>query len=256
MKAVFILIRKILRITAGVLLICTVFPPLALRVINLFVLLPVFAGVVLLLLPVIAKALKALFGRHYRRMLMVVRIMLITAAVFYSAEFCVIFSNSFAQKAPADSTVIVLGAQVQGNNPTLILLGRINAAGEYLKAHPNAACIASGGRGADETMSEAQCIKDWLIDHWGIASGRIYMDEKSASTSQNMDHSAAMIKSNNLPSNVLIATDGFHQFRAKLLASRRGLKPYALPAKTTKGLVLGLYVRELIGLPKSVLFNR
>jgi uncharacterized SAM-binding protein YcdF (DUF218 family) len=82
------------------------------------------------------------------------------------------------------------------------------------------------------------------------------MDEKSVTTAQNLDNAIVLIKANRLPANVLIATDGFHQFRAKLLASRRGLRPYALPANTNKALVLELYVRELVGLPKSILFNR
>ena len=71
-----------------------------------------------------------------------------------------------------------------------------------------------------------------------------------------MDNAKAIIGKNNLSRNVVIATDGFHLFRSKLLASRRGLSPYGLPAKTDWRLKLELYVRELTGLPKSLLLNR
>ena len=249
-------LKKVLRITAGVLLICTVFPPVIIGVLNIFVLALPALGVVLIMLPSILHVLKAHLGRHYKRFMTAVCIVMITAGAFYAAEFCLIFSNSFQQKAPENSVVIVLGAKVEGNHPTLILLGRINAAGKYLCAHPNTVCIACGGQSSDESISEAHCIKDWLVEHYDIAPLRIRVDDKSISTAQNIDNAAALIKTNKLPTNVIIATDGFHLFRAKLLVLRRGLKPYSLPAKTTKALVIELYVRELIGLPKSILFNR
>ena len=46
-----------------------------------------------------------------------------------------------------DCTVVVLGCQVfPDGHPSLMLRGRINAAYDYLTAHPDALCIASGGQ--------------------------------------------------------------------------------------------------------------
>ena len=52
--------------------------------------------------------------------------------------------------APAESTVIVLGCQVRGTEPSLTLQRRVDAAADYLRAHPQARCVASGGQSDDE----------------------------------------------------------------------------------------------------------
>ena len=55
-----------------------------------------------------------------------------------------------------DCTVVVLGCQVfPDGHPSLMLRGRINAAYDYLTAHPDALCVASGGQNGSEPISEA-----------------------------------------------------------------------------------------------------
>ena len=72
-----------------------------------------------------------------------------------------------------DCTVVVLGCQVfPDGHPSLMLRGRINAAYDYLTAHPDALCVASGGQNGSEPISEAQCIRDTLVS-MGIAPERI-----------------------------------------------------------------------------------
>lgn len=81
-----------------------------------------------------------------------------------------------------DCTVVVLGCQVfPDGHPSLMLRGRINAAYDYLTAHPDALCVASGGQNGSEPISEAQCIRDTLVS-MGIAPERILLEDQSAST--------------------------------------------------------------------------
>jgi len=49
---------------------------------------------------------------------------------------CMIFGANAAP--PQDATVVVLGSQVKGTEPSLDLMQRINAATDYLKANPQA----------------------------------------------------------------------------------------------------------------------
>lgn len=65
------------------------------------------------------------------------------------------------------TTVIVLGCRVKENGPSLMLQKRIDAAYDYMTENENVICIASGGQGSDEPMSEAQAIK---IHLWKRAS--------------------------------------------------------------------------------------
>lgn len=55
----------------------------------------------------------------------------------------------------APEFVVVLGAQVQGDQPSLTLKKRLDLALSYLNDHPQAKVIVSGAQGADEAYTEA-----------------------------------------------------------------------------------------------------
>lgn len=248
--------KKIIRLIVGLLLIAVSFPPATLGVVNFFSLIPALIGCVVILAPWIIRIMKRITGKHYKAVFKTISIIIVLCLVFFVSEFAVLFSNSFADTIPDNAVVVVLGAQVRGHSPTTILRGRIEAAAGYLKAHSGAVCIAAGGQGADEDKSEADCIKDTLVSNYGISPDRIYTDTSSTDTLSNFKNADEIIKQNNLSQNVAIATDGFHMFRAKLLASRCGLKPYSCPSSTDKRLAPTFYLRELFALPKTVLFDR
>ncbi|HEX2937918.1 MAG TPA: YdcF family protein [Ruminiclostridium sp.] len=250
------MIKKIILTVAGILLILTAIPPLSLHVLNFFVVLPPFIGVILIFLPLLKRMIKAVTGRHYKRAVRIIAVVLSAICVFLAFESVIVFINSRPQKAPERAAVIVLGAKVSGRTPTIILQGRINAAGTYLKSHPQAVCIATGGKGSDEAISEAECIKEQLIKQFNIDVHRIYTDTTSVNTQQNFKHALKIIKDEKLSTNVAVATDGFHMFRAKMIASRQGLKPYSCPAVTDKRLLLTFSLRELFALPKSFIADR
>ena len=84
-----------------------------------------------------------------------------------------------------NSTVIVLGCRVKEGRPSLMLKRRLDSAYEYLSANPDTFVIVSGGKGNDEIMSEAQCMRDYLCEK-GISSDRIIMEDKSSSTYQKL----------------------------------------------------------------------
>lgn len=248
--------KKIINLIVGLLLIAVSVPPATLGVVNFFSLIPAIIGCIVILAPRIIIVLKRITGKHYKTVIKTISTIIVLCLVLFVAEFAVLFSNSFAQTIPDNSVVVVLGAKVVGHSPTIILRARIEAAAGYLKAHSGAVCIAAGSKGADEGESEAKCIKDTLVSDFGISPDRIYTDTSSTNTLSNFKNADAIIKQNNLSRKVAIATDGFHMFRSKIIASRCGLKPYACPASTDIRLAPTFYLRELFALPKSVLFDR
>ena len=158
---------------------------------------------------------------------------------------------SAALHHPADGqncTVVVLGCQVfPDGHPSLMLRGRINAAYDYLSAHPDAVCVASGGMDDSEPITEAQCIRDTLVS-MGIDPGRIYMEDCSRSTEENLAFSAELIRANGLPADVAIASDNFHQLRGAIWAERSGLTPYAIGCASPWFLTAGYWTRETAAL--------
>ncbi len=165
------------------------------------------------------------------------------------------FMASAALNTATDAeTVIVLGCKVRGDEPSLMLKNRCDVAIGYLNDHPDAVCVASGGMGGGENISEARAIYNYLTEH-GIASERIYIEDKSSNTSENLAFSASIIEKNQLSPYVAIASDNFHQFRGAYFAEKNGLTASALGCPTVFYLTAGYWAREVIGFYKAVILG-
>lgn len=138
-----------------------------------------------------------------------------------------------------DATVIILGCGVNSDGtPSAIMQNRVEAALEYLKNHPDVPVIVSGGKRGSAPVSEAESMKQELMQN-GIEEERIYCEDQSRTTAENLRFSTMVIKENLLSQNAVIVTSEFHLARACLYAKRNGLNAapvsavtpwYALPA--------------------------
>lgn len=120
--------------------------------------------------------------------------------------------------------MIVLGAKVNGDRPSRMLADRLNAAAAYLDKHPQAACVVSGGQGSDEAYSEASVMQKYLVEK-GIDPARIYLEDRSTNTHENLENSLQLIRQEGLCDTVVIATQVFHQYRAATLGSAGRMLP-------------------------------
>lgn len=153
-----------------------------------------------------------------------------------------------ANREPAeDATVVVLGCRVYGELASLSLMERLETAEGYLKEHPEAVCILSGGQGPGEDISEAECMYRYLTEQ-GISPERLYLEDRSTSTRENMAFSRKIIEEQGLNTNVAIVTNEYHEYRASIIAKEVGLEPTAVPASTAIWLFPAYYVRELYGI--------
>lgn len=166
----------------------------------------------------------------------------ITALIF--AEIPIIQTSAKREKA-ASPYCIVLGAAVHGNSPSGVLSERINAAYDFLMQNPDAIAILSGGQGPGENISEAQCMFETL-QSLGISRERLFLEEHSTSTIENLTLSHAIIEELAPGTKeVTIISSETHLYRACLAAKELGLTPSAFYAKTTKPLLrLSQYLRE------------
>ncbi len=178
-----------------------------------------------------------------------------SAVVAWAGTMTGFMVSGMAEKPHAeDATVVVLGCKVNGSVPSLHLYKRIEAAERYLKANPQANCIASGGKGDGENVSEAKVIYDYLVEK-GIEPERIRIEDQSVNTLQNLQNSKAMIESLGWNPEVILVTDGFHQFRANRVAASLGMKSSPFCAEHTWHTFPANYSRELLAITRELVFK-
>lgn len=179
------------------------------------------------------------------------------------AVYAVVISGfiiGFSLNAPAENsspTAVVLGAEVKPWGASALLQQRIDAAERYLKAHPKAAAVLTGGQGKTEPMSEAQCMYENLVKQ-GISPSRLLIEEKATNTKENIEYSYKIIKDKNLNKDMAIVTDSYHQFRAWIIAEKQGIHSdiYAVSSQNNKIGILcypTMLVREWIAIPVEII---
>ncbi|NLP45858.1 MAG: YdcF family protein [Epulopiscium sp.] len=152
--------------------------------------------------------------------------------------------------------VLVLGARLYGDVPSLSLVERLKTAYNYLDEHKNAKVVVSGGQGPGEDITEAEAMKRDLVDR-GIDPNRIIKEDTSTNTFENLQFSLTKIQEVDTVSvtEIAIVSNDFHLFRAKMLAKRAGVQPYGLPAKTPPMSMVKSYLREYLAVFKSWIFD-
>lgn len=158
---------------------------------------------------------------------------------------------------PRCNYVVVLGAGVHGTTPSLSLRSRLDAAYDYLSANPDAIAVVSGGQGEGENISEAQCMFDDLTAR-GIDPARVWMEDKSTSTRENIRFSLGLIeeRTGSRPEEINVLSNEFHLTRAGMLANREGVIAHGIPAKTPyTSLFVNYFLREIAALLNDMFFG-
>lgn len=168
-----------------------------------------------------------------------------------------VVSGSFGMPDRDCPYIIVLGAGVNGSVPSLSLRERINGAYAYLTAHPDTICVVSGGQGSNEDISEAECMRRELTK-MGIAQERIWMEDQSTSTRENLRFSLDLIqaRTGTRPAEIGLVSSEYHLFRAGLLARDQGALATGIPAQTTwLSLRLNYFLREIVAVWAYLIFG-
>ena len=149
--------------------------------------------------------------------------------------------------------IVVLGAQMKENGPSVALQRRLDRACDYLLENPDTLCVVSGGQGSNEPVSEAQGMKDYLLKK-GIDAKRIIPEDQSRDTQQNLAFSRKLIPEE--VEKIGVVTSNFHVYRSVQLARRQGFSE-----AEGFGATSGIYflpnnmLREFFGIMKDWVFG-
>jgi len=182
-------------------------------------------------------------------------ILVILLLQFLAVEGLIIYNGTPDPQTKTDY-LIILGAGLKGDVPSISLRERLNAGAEYLKKYPDTVVVVSGGKGRGETITEAEAMKKYLVSE-GIDENRILTETRATSTMENFRLSRKLIelKTGKPLREVSFVTNNFHLLRAKMLAERNGLTAHAISPKKEL-IVIPSYLREYFALIKSFAVDR
>lgn len=174
--------------------------------------------------------------------------------------------------------IIIHGAGLDGPRPTPLLAGRIDKALElWNKQHQHGKFVVSGGQGADEVVSEAQAMRDYLLEK-GVSAEAILMEDKSTTTWENLKYSIGIINNDRTTAASAISVDAslsrgssaastisadfttavvtsdFHVFRCAEYAHNLGLKADGIGSHTKGWYWPTAFIREFIAITKAHLW--
>lgn len=149
--------------------------------------------------------------------------------------------------------LIILGCGLRKDGtPTPLLQGRIDRALAFYQKQKEGTgkelmFVTSGGKGADEVISECESMKRYLMEQ-GIPESRIIEEDQSTDTFENMKFSKEKILAVNPEGKVAFSTTNYHVFRSGLYARRVKMRAVGMGSKTKWYFWPNASVRELIGL--------
>ena len=182
-------------------------------------------------------------------------IVVVAVAAVYFAILSVMMLRAIYSKPDKPNVVVVLGCKVRGESPSKMLRLRLDAAIKLLDEYPDVKCVVSGGKGSDEKISEAECMKNYLVEK-GISQDRIIVEDKSATTFENMKFTMEKLDELGISRDITIVTDGYHLYRAGLIAKQQGADSVTYyGADTEFRHVASHWLREWFALTKFFIFG-
>lgn len=167
----------------------------------------------------------------------------------------IVLGITAAKRKPAydKDYLIILGCRMKDDGtPTPLLKGRIDQALEFAKEQRAATgkdliFVPSGGQGADEPLSEAVCMKDYLLA-MGVPEERILCEDRSTSTETNFRNSLEVIRSHSSGDDpqIAFATTNYHVLRAGMIATSLGVRTEGTGSRTKRYFWINAFVREFI----------
>lgn len=179
------------------------------------------------------------------RVCLLILAVLAAEAIMLMAVAAAVIIGAASKNIPDNTPAVVLGCSVKGTVPSRVLQERIDAASAYLKEHPKAVCILSGGQGRGEDISEAECMYRELLEG-GIDAGRLYQEPESVNTKENLENSKKILENLGISGELTVISSEFHLYRGRYWAKNLGYQTYGYGAHTDWRYFPTYFLREII----------
>lgn len=152
--------------------------------------------------------------------------------------------------------ILILGSGLNKNRVTPLLAGRIDAGIKLFQKQKRRkkhqpTIILCGGQGADELISEAQAMKNYVDETYGT-DYPIYLENQSTTTLENLLFAEKIAQEKDGITNfenckIAIATSNYHLLRAGKIAKTLKINAFGIGGKTRFYYIPTAFIREFIG---------
>ena len=150
--------------------------------------------------------------------------------------------------------IVILGCQIRKDGKLYPLLrARVDRAVDFYEEQlkrtgKKAVLIPSGGQGRNETMAEADAMKNYLMEEKGFDPEQIRAENRSANTKENMAFSKRIAEGIKADGKAAFSTTNYHVFRSGIIAREAGFDADGMGSPTKWYFWPNAYIREVVGL--------
>ncbi|OBR93540.1 MULTISPECIES: YdcF family protein [Clostridium] len=137
---------------------------------------------------------------------------------------------------------------IGGERVSPLLKGRVDKAVRiYHKCRQHTKIVVSGGKGADEKISEAAAMKNYLVET-GFPEEDIILEKQSKTTFENLKNVRDMLDVNGVKHRYIFVTNNYHVFRTSLYAKQLKIKASGVGCGTATYYWPSAFIREYIAI--------
>ncbi len=179
-----------------------------------------------------------------------VRALVCLVVAFVLILFVAIVVNSFIRNDEPVKNVIVLGMALEDGKPNKDLINRVDTAYRYAEKNPEATLIVTGGNKGENGKTEADVMRELLVER-GLPESRIITEDEAVDTVANFENVAKKIGT---MEPVMIVSSSYHLLRACGIAKKKGFEDIRrLPARASLPFWLANVTWEIVCEANSLL---
>ena len=151
----------------------------------------------------------------------ITRLVSVAALLLLLGSEVLVLKDAFTAAPAPSQAILILGTRVYGQEPGPMLQLRLEKALALYRQGFAPYLLVSGGQGADEDISEAAAMRNYLMAR-DVPAAAILLEDASTSTYENLRNSTAILREKDL-NQVIVVTNRSHVFRSLYLARLHGL---------------------------------
>ncbi|MFD1418831.1 YdcF family protein [Companilactobacillus keshanensis] len=211
-------------------------------------------GIAIIVLPFFANEINNRLPHPWSSLIILISNLVLFYVIFWFYNYLTMsILYQFNRPKLNQDYIIVLGAGLlNGDQVSPLLAKRIDRGLKFYynqlrKTGKSAKMIFSGGQGGDELVPEGNAMLDYALKQ-GLPEENGIAETESKNTYQNMLYSKKIIDQQASNTNTIFVTNGYHTFRAGMVAKQAGLKADGVGAHTARFFLPNAIIREYIAI--------